>query len=210
MQQLANNLEDTTGKRSYTTLWVMIILFALPYIAATYFYLNQEKISLPGSNYGELISPVRQLATIKLDTLNNKKFSFPDVKGKWVLLTVGNSSCGQACQENMYKIRQIRKAVGQERGRVERVFLLTDKKEMSQFNRKLADYTGMLVALATNEDHTALLETLVMENANSASVKDGIYIIDPLGNFMMAYKSGADAEGILKDVRRLLKVSKIG
>lgn len=209
-----NNQAVNPVKRSYTTLWVMIILFAMPYVAATYFYLNQDKIDLPSSNYGEFVSPMRSVSELGLKTLDNKTFSFLEIKGKWVLLTVGESSCVQACLENMYKMRQIRKAVGQERGRVERVFLLTETTQRTAFAQKLKGYKGMIVALANTNAHTDLLSSFELSGyasiKNIQSSTNSIYIIDPLGNIMMAYPEGADAEGILKDVRRLLLVSKIG
>ena len=37
-----------------------------------------------------------------------------------------------------------------------------------------------------------------------------IYLIDPLGNVMMSYPKDATAKGMQKDLKRLLKVSKIG
>jgi len=37
-----------------------------------------------------------------------------------------------------------------------------------------------------------------------------VYIIDPLGNLMMYYPPGADPGGMLKDLKKLLKYSKIG
>jgi hypothetical protein len=37
-----------------------------------------------------------------------------------------------------------------------------------------------------------------------------VYFIDPLGNLMMYYRPDADPGGMLKDLRKLLKYSKIG
>jgi len=37
-----------------------------------------------------------------------------------------------------------------------------------------------------------------------------VYLIDPLGNLMMFYPPDADPSGMLKDLRKLLKYSKIG
>ena len=37
-----------------------------------------------------------------------------------------------------------------------------------------------------------------------------VYIVDPLGNLMMYYRPDADAGGLLKDLRKLLKFSRIG
>jgi cytochrome oxidase Cu insertion factor (SCO1/SenC/PrrC family) len=37
-----------------------------------------------------------------------------------------------------------------------------------------------------------------------------IMLIDPMGNFMMEYDSQPDPELVLKDVKRLLTISRIG
>ena len=37
-----------------------------------------------------------------------------------------------------------------------------------------------------------------------------LYLIDPLGNWMMVYPGPSEYKGILKDIKRLLRVSQIG
>jgi hypothetical protein len=37
-----------------------------------------------------------------------------------------------------------------------------------------------------------------------------VYIVDPLGNLMMYYQPDADARGMLQDLQKLLKYSKVG
>jgi hypothetical protein len=37
-----------------------------------------------------------------------------------------------------------------------------------------------------------------------------LYIVDPLGNLMMAYAPDAPAKGLLDDLKRLLKLSHVG
>lgn len=43
-----------------------------------------------------------------------------------------------------------------------------------------------------------------------ASEAGRIYIIDPLGNLMMSYAPGAPPKGLLEDLKKLLKLSRIG
>ena len=38
----------------------------------------------------------------------------------------------------------------------------------------------------------------------------GIYIVDPRGNLMMSYPATGSAHGLLEDLERLLRLSKIG
>lgn len=200
--------EEQVPRKSYTTLWVMIILFALPYIAAVYFYNNSDELDLAQNNYGTIVSPVKAIEPLDMETLDTTNFSIADLKGKWIFVTIGSSLCEEHCQKNMYKIRQIRKAVAQERSRVERVFLLTDSQDINGFKVKISDYQGMYV-IKPSEDkaYDDFIKTFSMPGQQ---INNGIYIIDPLGNFMMAYPEDADAAKILDDIRRLLKISKIG
>lgn len=204
---ISNVEEKFDDKSSYKTLWVMLILFGLPYLAALYFYLYQDEINFSYSNNGELVSPVRPLENYLLKDINNKDIWFSSFKGKWLFIMIGDSSCDHICQSNMYKMRQIRKAVGQDRQRVDRIFFLNDDNAMGEFNQKLKEYPGMHVIKNSGEEYFKFLSGLLIDNNK---MMNRIYIIDPLGNFMMAYQQDAAAEHILEDLRRLLKVSKLG
>jgi cytochrome oxidase Cu insertion factor (SCO1/SenC/PrrC family) len=193
-------------------LWIMIFLFALPNVLAIYFYLNRDEINLgETTNYGKLVSPVRQYQDMTFTKLDGSEFKLSSTQGKWVLLSIGSSSCLQNCQENLYKIRQIRKAAPEGYMRVTRVFFLTDQNDIGSFNELLQSYQGMEVVTPpdnlSDKDYQNFLANFSLAGEK---VEDGIYIIDPLGNYMMAYPPGADAKGILKDVERLLKISQIG
>jgi len=194
-------------KKKYTVLWVMIVLFGLPYLAAYYFYLNRDQIELKTSNYGTIISPVRPLQNIQLTRLDGSTINSADMKGKWILLSIGSSQCDSACQDNLYKIRQLKKAVGPAYKRIQKAFFLTDDKHIEQFKGLLEEYPGMDVIVPSHNNYEDFLSSF---SVSGEPIENGIYIIDPLGNYMMAYPSGADARKILKDIERLLKVSKIG
>ena len=43
-----------------------------------------------------------------------------------------------------------------------------------------------------------------------SSVRDHIYLVDPLGNVMMRYPRDADPSRMKKDLARLLRASRIG
>ncbi|NOX09122.1 MAG: hypothetical protein GXP22_06490 [Gammaproteobacteria bacterium] len=200
---------ETNTKKSGMTLWIMIVLFGLPYVAAMYVYMNSDEMDLGGgSNYGYLVTPARPLQDMGFTTLQGEAFQFSSMKGKWILLSVGHSACAEACRENLYNMRQIRKAVGQDTKRIERVFLLMDNDQLQEFGEQVKNYQGMTVLQKAGVQYEAFLSDFVYDNKNK--VEDGLYVIDPLGNYMMAYPAGADPNNILKDVRRLLKVSQIG
>jgi len=209
--QKMNNPENTQvepKKKSNTTLWVMLLLFGLPYVAAFYFYFNRDEINLGiTSNYGTIVSPARPVADIDLVKLDATKFKLSSLKGKWVLFSIGASSCQQDCIDNLYKIRQIKKAVGQEYKRIAKLFYLKDDENIESFKLLLKDYPDMDVVIPSGGDYANYLSRFSYEGKE---IEDSIFIIDPFGNYMMMYPKGADASKMLKDIERLLKVSKIG
>lgn len=110
-----NDVQDTPGeikKKNNTTLWVMVIIFCLPYVFAFYFYFNKAELGLKQSNYGTIISPARQIPDVNLTKLDDSKLRLSSLKGKWIIFSIGSSLCKQDCIDNLYKIRQINKAVG--------------------------------------------------------------------------------------------------
>lgn len=207
-QALNSPDKQNQPKRSRTTLWVMLVLFGLPYVAAFYFYYFADLSEMSQqTNYGTLISPVRQINDIPLTKLDDSDFKFSDMKGKWILISIASSSCAMDCQNNLYKMRQIRKAVGEDRSRINRVLLLTDTLNLSELNKILTEFSGTDVMKPAGDIYKKFISGFSVAGEDS---ENGLYIIDPLGNYMMAYPKDADANKILKDIRRLLKVSKIG
>ena len=71
-------------------------------------------------------------------------------------------------------------------------------------------YPGVIVVLAEKATYDGL-EGQFRKGEDAALQGDGrIYIVDPIGNIMMSYPPDADPTGMKKDLKRLLKVSKLG
>ena len=213
MTQTMTDTADNQQKRSRATLLAMAFLFALPYAAATYFYMNRDEFEFEQNNFGTIISPLKQVADLKLKNLENMDFRFSSLKGKWVIVSIGSSHCKETCQKNIYHMRQIKKAVGKDRKKIERVFLLSDMSDIDAFKNKITEYHGMHVIQNTGNEYYKLLSSFSFtqkDTHEAQSINDGIFFIDPLGNYMMGYPSNADATKILDDLQRLLKVSRAG
>ncbi len=195
-------------KRSTRTLWIMVLLFGLPYVAAFYFYINRDTLAPEmATNYGTIITPARPILDVPLTRIDNTTINSADLKGKWLLVSIGSSYCNKECLDNLYKLRQIKKAVGQEHKRIHKVFFLKDTGNLVEFKKLLRDYRGMDVFLPEGKDYFKFLSGF---HYQGGEVKDGVFIVDPLGNYMMMYPPGADAMKMLRDIERLLKVSRIG
>lgn len=162
------------------------------------------------TNYGSLIDPrdfpIPALASTNLE---GKPASLDDYKGKWIMLKVGPSDCQQACQDQLFAMRQLRTMQGKEMERIERVWLITDKEPLETVLLRVNDGTRMLRA-----DGAAVAKWLPLEQGEGAQAgdkaADHIYLIDPLGHLMMRFPKDPDPAKVKKDLGKLLKASAIG
>jgi len=193
----------------HTLIILLVALFALPLILAYGLYWYGWR---PGGtiNHGELVQPARPIADATLRTLEGRDIRFHDLRRKWVLVYFGSSQCGEACERNLYKMRQVRLAQGKDADRILRVFLVTDTHTLDRLRPKLAQYPGMQVITGPAENVKTLAQQFALPAGSPLDGLERIYVVDPLGNLMMSYPAGADASGVRKDLVRLLKVSQIG
>lgn len=148
------------------------------------------------TNYGELLVTSAAPA-ITGATLDGKAFALADLKGKWVLLSVAAAHCDAKCEGMLYATRQARTIQGRERDRVVRVWLVTDG----------ASPPPALVA-----EHPDLEIVRVEPNALAAWPHggDSIYLVDPIGNEVLAWPRNPDIKALAKDLGKLLRASQIG
>lgn len=183
-------------KRAQLKLLLILTLFIAPVVLATLAYKYWRPDSF--SNYGELIESV-EFKPAALTTVSGAAFDAAALRGKWLFLLVQAGECDQACAQNLYLLRQVRMATGREQERIQRLALTT---------RPLADallqeHAGLHVA------RYADAQTLGVP-LNRPDAAGHIYLIDPLGRFVLRYPTEADGGKMLKDVQRLLKYSRIG
>jgi hypothetical protein len=157
-----------------------------PLVLGTLAYLLRWDTGSAG-NYGELIEP---------RTLTAEPFRA--LRGKWVIVTLDAAACDAWCEKKLYYLRQLRRATGKDMERVERLWLITDAARPRAELAQAFEGTRLQVADA------ALVRSFGGEPA------DHLYLVDPLGNLMMRYPRDADPSKMLKDLQRLLRVSRIG
>jgi hypothetical protein len=169
-----------------------------PFIAAliAYYYWHPQV----RTNYGDLITP-RTLSDPPLHRLDQRPFKLSSLRGKWVLLQLDKAACPAECQAKLYAMRQVRLAQGAEMDRVERVWLILDDAPLQTLLIRKYDGTHMLRAADS---------PIVAEFPPAGGVRDHIYVIDPHGNLMLRFPKNADPSKMYKDLKLLLRASRIG
>jgi len=197
----SNNNQARTRVGRFKMLGVLAVC-ASPIIASyfTYYVIKPEG----RTNYGALIDPRQYpIPAMASKQLDGAPARLEDYKGKWIMLKVGASDCQQACQDMLFKMRQLRTMQGKEMERIERVWLITDEQPLETMMLRVNDGTRMLRAPAET-----LSKWLPVEEG--AKLEDHIFLIDPLGNLMMRFPKDADPQKVKKDMSKLLKASAIG
>jgi hypothetical protein len=168
-------------------LWLIGLVCAAPLVLGTAAYFLRWDTGAAG-NYGELIAPPRALAGAP----------FAGLRGKWVLVAVDAAACDAWCEKKLYYLRQLRRAQGKDMERIERLWLVTDDA------RPRAELAQAFEGTRVQRADPALVRSF------AGNPVDHIYVVDPLGNLMMRYPREPDPSKMLKDLQRLLRVSRVG
>ena len=187
------------------------LLFMMPAFVAWVMHNSSEEGWRPEgtTNTGVLVHPARPLA-FPADLMIGDVPANDYLQGKWTLLYIGDGDCDEVCNKNIYNMRQVNIAQNENMKRVQRLYLSRGEALSPALGELLEkEYPKMEVALFTDTQVQQLAPDFMIEDVSMEGA-ERVYIIDPLGNLMMYYPADADPGGMLKDLKKLLKYSKIG
>ena len=201
-QQTSSSLSETTRTRGGRMYMLLVLLAcAAPVLLS---YLTYYVIRPEGRvHHGELIEPQRMLPAASAIDLQGKDLPLAQLKGQWLLVAVGSSECTDKCERLLFVQRQLHKLLNKESDRLDRLWLITD--QSAPKNELLAAIEGATVLRVTPE---VLSQWLLP--ATGRSVEEHLYLIDPMGNWMMRFNYPDDAKTVVdmkRDIERLLRAS---
>ena len=189
---------ETRRKSGRLQLVLIALAFLGPLLIAAWLYFAGGILAPEGrSNHGALLEPIVNLG----DAVPGSAVA-PLHENSWLLLYVNNLACDDPCQEALYTQRQSRLMLGKEMDRLTRVFLHGDTPPDTVF--LAAEHAGLI----TIEDSSLLG---LLNNKRPVDLPaGGYYLIDPLGNLVMYFRPDIDPADMVSDIKRLLKLSRIG
>ena len=201
---MSNTSTNLTASR--LKLLLVVLLFLGPLFAAFIWYYGFDASLAPEgqSNHAPLITPVVQIQGFDNQSLDGKSVDFSVLKKKWTIVHIVGSGCDDLCKQSLYITRQTRVAVGKDLHRIQRLIMVNDFELAKQVDLNHADATVFEPGQSGIEKQ---LEPII--EAAAAGVNDAI-LIDPLGNAMMIIPLDLDPRLLLKDLKKLLKLSHIG
>lgn len=199
--ELALDAHTTRTRGGRWKMLAVMLVCAAPVIASyfSYYVLRPDG----RRNFGELINPQRSLPDLTASDVGGQSVNLRTLKGQWLLVNVASGTCDELCNQNLYLQRQMRESLGKDKDRLDRVWLITDDKPI---DAKLQ--TALLGATVLKVQAGELSSWL--QPSSGQTLADHLYVIDPMGNWMMRFPPRMDAAGATKakrDLERLLRAS---
>lgn len=196
--------DDSSSRRAGRRNFLLLAsLFFVPFLAAAWLYYSSAwRPAL--SAHGDLIDPPLLLPAIALSLPDGGMASPEALRGAWSLVYLAENSCAEACTKSLAELGRVRLALDKDATRVRRVLLHAGGCCARGFPGPGDE--DLLVLGATGAGGEAFLALFPRAPYGTPSV----YIIDPLGNLMMRHAATDGADGLLKDLERLLRLSSIG
>jgi hypothetical protein len=180
----------------------VLAVCAAPVIASyfTYFVIRPEG----RTNYGTLILPTRSTPeALPLRTLAGDAVAARSLRGQWLLVSVGGGACDAACDKRLFMQRQLRLMLGKDRDRIDRVWLVADDAPVKpELQALLAEGEPAQVLRVPRAELTRWLEPEA-----GRTLDEHLYIVDPMGEWMMRTPAEPDPARVKRDLERLLRAS---
>jgi hypothetical protein len=188
-------------RRGRVFMLMVLLLCAAPVIASYFTYYVVRPAG--GRNFGELIQPAVPLPAVQAAQLDGQTVPLQSLRGQWLLVTVAGGGCDKVCENNLYFQRQLRETQGKEKDRIDRVWLVADDAPVAA-----ALQAGLQGAQVLRVNPQALSAWL--KPAAGQELADHLYVVDPMGNWMMRFPAGMDvhmASKARRDLERLMRAS---
>jgi hypothetical protein len=203
---------DAALRRTGRGRWLMIVVLlvcAAPVVASyfTYFVLRPQA----RTNYSELIVPGRPLpGSLPLVDLAGQPVAPLSLRGQWLVVVVAGGACDERCERHLWLQRQLHEALGAEKDRVDKLWLVDDRtaprRETLAAIAATNDARGVFApATVLRTERAALAQWLAP--APGHALEEHLYLVDPRGDWMMRVPVDADTSRVKRDVDKLLRAS---
>ena len=196
---------DLSQRRTASGRLKMLLVLAVcaaPVIASyfTYFVIRPEG----RTNYSEFVTPPREIpATLPLSDLSGQPVPAAGLRGQWLVVITAGGACDARCESHLVLQRQLIETLGKEKGRVDKVWLITD--DATPAPALLKAIGGAQPATVLRVSPAELSRWL--SPAEGRQLDEHLYLVDPMGQWMMRTPPDPDPARLKRDLERLLRAS---
>lgn len=181
---------------------LVLLVCAAPVVAS---YLSYFVIRPEGrTNYSEFVEPLRPIPVdLPLANLQGLPVKADSLKGQWLLVVASAGACDAGCERRLWIQRQLHETLGREKERLDKIWLILDATTPQP---KTLNAVGA-------KTHTMVLRvpepalSAWLEPQRGLTLEDHLYVVDPLGNWMMRVPANPEPARLKRDIERLLRAS---
>ncbi len=203
-----SRLDPALVRKNRWTLLLLLSTFVIPFVIGHLAY-TRGWYQGGQTNHGRLLSPVLDVSALQAEQ-QGRPLATTQLAGKWWLVYVLPRDCAQACMERVAQLRQVRRAAGRDIERLQLLLVAQEPQAAAQLGRLTQ---GELLV----QSKPVVLQRALAQLGQAAADASHSYIMDPQGSIMLSYPAPADqqaalllGEGMLADLKKMLKVSRIG
>lgn len=197
------DMPDTGRRTTVGRLKMLLVLAACaaPVVASylAYFVFRPEG----RSNYGTLIQPTRSLPDGVLRDPGGAPVAARALHGQWLLVVVSDAACDAVCERMLYQQRQLREMVGRERDRIDKIWIATGDAPIRPALQEALDATPATRVLRMAPEAAAAW----LAPEPGRALGEHLYIVDPMGEWMMRTPVAFEPQRVKRDLDRLLRAS---
>lgn len=195
---------NTPESHSNRGRWILVALAALfvgPLAIAWTLYMGGLWKPGAGANNGVLLEPVVTLPRVAMPLAAGGVTEGGYLLGKWSVVHFADRHCDAPCAEGLITTRQVRLAMGREIERIQRVLFLAGGASAPDS----AQHPDLTIIELQHEAGAEISAGLDLHGG-----ADRYFLVDPLGNLILGYALGSPPADLRDDLKKLLRISRIG
>ena len=150
---------------------------------------------------------------------NGQQRSLKDFAGKVVVVFFGFTQCPDVCPTSMAELASIKKALGADSAKLQGIFITVDPERdtLEVLKSYMLNFDPTFLALRpTPEQLPAVAKDFKIyykkvegrtDTSYSMDHSAGSYVFDTRGNLRLYSRYGSEVEGLVSDIRQLLKAA---
>jgi hypothetical protein len=177
-------------RRNRLVLVLIVLLFAAPLVAAFLLRAGDWRPARTVAN-GVLVEPPRDLTAVAVTLADGSRLAWRDAQFRWTLLALPGARCETQCRARLDEALRLRITLGRNAERLRVTYLGPPLP---------ADFLAARAPLLVGRDDTGALA------AERAQGEDALALalVDPNGRLILRYPEGYAAQGVRKDIVRIL------
>ena len=213
----SETINPNVVRKNRMTLVLTVLAFALPALLAYLAHVTGFWQSRGTVNQGVLITPPIDFDSLAVTSgTSGESVAFDRGKQWWIAYLVPET-CDAACRNSLLEMRQTQTATGPYQQRVSTLLIEHEKSDQTAAQWAAENAPDMQTARVSSDQWREKVSAAKLNSNSDISNAGQLYLIDPMGAVFMTYPGKSDPQeaikqgkGMLKDLQRVLKLSKVG